>query len=62
MQRQHSGDHIANGGTCIEAIHTACAKAAATLPRKTKDLNANWYSMNEDDMTATIGKRNAATP
>ena len=21
---------IANGGTCIEAIHTACAKAAAT--------------------------------
>jgi hypothetical protein len=51
---------IANGGTCIEAIHTACAKVAATLPRKTKDPNANWFSMNEDDMTATIGKRNAA--
>jgi hypothetical protein len=51
---------IANGGACIEAIHTACAKSAAALPRKTKDPNANWFSMNEDDMTATIEKRNAA--
>jgi hypothetical protein len=51
---------ITNGGTCIEAIHTACAKAAATLPRKTKDPNDNWFSMSEDDMMATIGKRNAA--
>ena len=50
MQRQHIyiAETIANGGTCIEAIHTACAKAAAALPHKTKDLNANWYSMNED--------------
>jgi hypothetical protein len=51
---------IANGGTCIEAIHTACAKAAATLPRKSKDPNANWFSMCEDDMMSTFGKRNAA--
>jgi hypothetical protein len=51
---------IENGGTCIEAIHTACAKAAATLPRKTRDPNANWFSMFEVDMMATIGKRNAA--
>jgi hypothetical protein len=52
---------ITNGGTCIEAIpHTACAKTAAALPRKTNDLNANWFSMHNDTMTATIGKRNAA--
>jgi hypothetical protein len=38
---------IANDGTCIEAIHTACAKAAAALPYKTSDPNANWFSMNE---------------
>jgi hypothetical protein len=51
---------IANGGTCIEAIHTACAKAAATLPRKTNDPTANWFSMHNDNMTAAIRKRNAA--
>jgi hypothetical protein len=51
---------IANGGACIEAIHTACAKAAATLPRKTNDLNANWFSMHNDSMMAAIGRRNAA--
>jgi hypothetical protein len=48
MQRQHSGDYRERWHlcTCIEAIHTACAKAAATLPpRKTKDPNANWFSM-----------------
>ena len=30
------------------------------VPRKTKDPNANWFSMSEDDMMAAIGKRNAA--
>jgi hypothetical protein len=47
MQRQHSGDHR-------EAV------AAAALPCKTKDPNANWFSMCEDDMMTTTGKRNAA--
>ena len=51
---------IANGGTCIEAIHTACAKAAATLPRKTSDPNANWFCMHNDSMTAAIEERNTA--
>jgi hypothetical protein len=51
---------IANGGACIEAIHTVCAKAAAALPRKTNDPNANWFCMHSDSMTAAIGERNTA--
>jgi hypothetical protein len=55
-----TSETIANGGTCIEAIHTACAKAAAALPRKTNDPNANWFSIHNDSMNAAIGKRNTA--
>jgi hypothetical protein len=51
---------IANGGTRIEAIHTACAKAAATLPRKTKDHTANWFCMHDKSMMTAIGERNTA--